>query len=132
LHHASATNAETPKIIVNSIAHLKSTYFEKKAKLERELEFFLNHIYVREVPLGMRFDKRQKQPMKWFKNDINNYCICCGGDVPDVEYVRFGYYAKICVCCLNDLLPEIKKHVDEVPEDIKDLWGKERFLTDLN
>ena len=96
-----------------------------------ELNYFTKEVYIREVPMGFRFMKSEKRKIEFFKNECNNYCTCCGGDLPDTDYLKIGWSAKLCLCCLSELLPEIQKRLDIFPAETKDLWGKERFLTDL-
>lgn len=101
------------------------------AKYNIEKKYITEKICVNEVDMGFRFKVAEKRTITFKKNDCNTYCNVCGGDIPDIDYLMIGWHSKICVLCMSEMMPEIKKHVDEIQPEIKDLWGKERFLKDL-
>lgn len=101
--------------------------------LNNEKEYYEKKLFIREVPMGLRFANIAKpKVVEFVKNDCNNYCCNCGGDIPDVIYMQFGYGSKLCVMCLSEFLPDINKHIKEMSQEVKQVWSQERFLKDLD
>ena len=105
-------------------------YASQIPELEKQREFCRTSLYVREVTLGIRWNKAAKHKIEFEENDNNRYCCSCGADVPDAEYLMVGYFS-LCICCLSEIIPDIQKKVETLDPALKELWSKERFLKDL-
>ena len=104
-------------------------------RYKKERDFFVQHIYIKPVEIGMRFLSQYKKSIEYVNNDGRQYtlhCNVCGGEIPNVQYFRAGY-GNFCACpmCLETLIPKMQEVIASTSDDIKELWGKEKFLVDL-
>lgn len=118
---------------------IKTKFLEQqRANIQRNLneftaeyEYFTKKLFVREVPFGLKFNVHAKRKVSFIKNVSNMSCCKCGADVPDIDYLSMAWQMSLCVMCLSEMMPEIQKHINETPEEIKELWSSERFIKDL-
>jgi hypothetical protein len=117
--------AETAKDVVDR--NTKSLEQYKKEK-----DYIINHIYIKEVPIGMRFMSQYKKTHEYVMNEHNLSCTRCGGQIPNIKYLKVGWgQYTLCACCMKEEIDEMQKIVDETPAEIIDAWSKERFILDL-
>ena len=135
-NHMSGLNKwtdECDKIRAETVKNVIDGNTKTLERYKKEKDYIINHIYIKEVNLGMRFWSNQKRTIEVITNSNSMFCNVCGGDIPNVQYLKVGWgNFNVCACCMEDkLIPMMQEVVKNNPKETKETWNKERFLLDL-
>lgn len=106
--------------------------------IEKErLKFLKEKIVIKQKDIDLKFKDSEKRKMEWVTPDYLPFCSCCGGSIPNVQYLEIHskkrYEANIYICsiCMKTLADISLKKAKDIPEELNDHYTKTRFINEI-